>query len=89
MKTVISNVLKKTVKSHPVRLTVKMLSVQTKHKLSLCLLRHPQNLGFDLSMNVSICVTSKTFDRKSNQGYTFVEAVSFRDVVFLEDLDLR
>lgn len=40
---------------------------------SLCLPRRPQN--FDLSMNVSICVTSKTSDRKSSQGYTFVEAV--------------
>lgn len=62
-----------------------MLSVQTK----LCLLRHTQKLCFDLNINVSICVPSKTSDRKSIQGYTFVEAVNFQDVVFLEDLDLR
>ena len=62
----------------------------TKQKKSfLFLLRHPHNFCFDLSMNVSICVTSETSSRKSNLGYTFAAAVSFQDVGFLDDLDLR
>lgn len=36
---------------------------------------------FDLTMNVSICVTSKTSDRMCNHSYTFVEVVSSEDVV--------
>lgn len=38
---------------------------------ALCLLRQFQDFGFDLGMTVSVCVTSKTYDRKSNQGYTY------------------
>lgn len=62
---------------------LKNTQAHTHNISSLCLPRRPQN--FDLSMNVSICVTSKTSDRKSSQGYTFVEAVSFRDVVKISD----
>lgn len=60
-----------------------MLSIQIKHKLSLS--AHSHNLCFDLRMNVSICVSSKTADGKSNTGCTFVEVASFQDVGFLKD----
>lgn len=57
-------------RGHPVDLTVKMLSVQADYELP----RHPLNLVWTWMF---LFVPLKRSYRKSNQGYTFVETVSF------------